>query len=54
LLYSLGFVAATGMLHAAGIGIGTIYRWSWGRGVLRAAGAVVGAAGLYFLWRALA
>jgi urease accessory protein len=54
LLYSLGFVAATGMLHGVGIGIGTIHRWSWGRGVLRAAGAAVGAAGLYFLWRALA
>jgi urease accessory protein len=54
LLYSLGFVAATGMLHGVGIGIGTMHRWSWGRAALRAAGGVVAAAGLYFLWRALA
>jgi urease accessory protein len=54
LLYSLGFVAATGMLHGVGIGIGTMHRWSWGRAALRAAGAVIAAAGLYFLWRALA
>ena len=54
LLYSLGFVAATGMLHGVGIGIGTMHGWTWGRAALRAAGAVVAAAGLYFLWRALA
>jgi urease accessory protein len=53
LLYSLGFVAATGMLHAAGIGIGTIQRWPFGRAALRATGAVIAAAGGYFLWRAL-
>jgi urease accessory protein len=54
LLYSLGFVAATGLLHATGIGIGLIHRWHWGRGALRALGAVVAAAGAYFLWRAAA
>jgi urease accessory protein len=54
LLYSLGFVAATGLLHATGIGIGLIQRWEWGKRVLRAAGAAVAAAGLYFLWRAFA
>jgi len=54
LSYSLGFVVATGMLHAAGIGVGTIHRWHWGRGALRAAGAAVAAAGAFFLWRAVA
>ena len=54
LLYSMGFVVATGSLHAAGIGIGVIHRWGWGRVVLRAAGAVVALAGCVFLWRALA
>jgi urease accessory protein len=54
LLYSLGFVAATGMLHAAGIGVGLIHRWHWGRGALRAAGAAVAAAGAYFVWQAFA
>jgi urease accessory protein len=54
LAYSMGFVVATGALHAAGIGIGVIHRWGWGRGALRAAGASVAAAGVYFLWRAFA
>ncbi len=54
LTYSLGFVAATGLLHAAGIGIGTIHRWPRGRLLLRTAGVAVAAAGAVFLWRALA
>jgi urease accessory protein len=53
LLYSVGFVVATGCLHATGITIGLINRWQWGRIALRAAGAVVAAAGIYFLSRAL-
>jgi len=53
-LYSLGFVIATGLLHATGIGIGLIHRWPAGRTVLRVAGAVVALAGLTFLWRAVA
>jgi urease accessory protein len=53
LTYSIGFVVATGSLHAAGIAIGLIHRWPWGRGALRAAGAAVAAAGIWFLWRAL-
>ena len=52
--YSIGFVMATGMLHATGIGIGVIHRWSWGRVALRAAGALVAMAGAFFLWQALA
>lgn len=54
LTYSIGFVVATGCLHLAGIAIGLIHRWPWGRGALRAAGAAVAAAGIWFLWRALA
>jgi urease accessory protein len=54
LLYSLGFVAATGSLHAVGIAIGLVHRWPWGRRLLRAAGGAAAAAGLYFLWSALA
>lgn len=54
LLYSIGFVVTTGMLHAAGITIGVIHRWSAGRVVLRGAGACVAMAGFFFLWRALA
>jgi len=54
LLYSLGFVIATGLLHGVGITIGLIQRWGPGALVLRGAGALVMAAGLYFLWGAVA
>jgi urease accessory protein len=53
LLYSLGFVLATGALHAAGIAIGTIHRWTWGRTVLRLAGAGISLGGVAFLVEAL-
>lgn len=54
LLYSIGFVAATGCLHGAGISIGMIHRWNTGRLALRGAGTIVCVAGIYFLWKALA
>jgi urease accessory protein len=54
LLYSMGFVIATGCLHAVGIGIGTAHRWTWGRQLLRSAGTVVAAGGIFFLWKAIA
>lgn len=54
LLYSLGFVIATGLLHATGIAIGTVHRWGWGRIALRALGGVVMSGGLVFLWSAVA
>jgi len=50
LLYSIGFVMATGSLHAVGIAIGLIHRWSAGRVALRVAGAGVAMAGAGFLW----
>jgi urease accessory protein len=52
-LYSIGFVVATGCLHATGIGIGLAHRWPAGRTALRFAGTVVATAGLAFLWRAI-
>ena len=54
LLYSLGFVMATGCLHATGIAIGLIQRWPAGRKILRFTGALVALAGTVFLWRAFA
>ena len=54
LLYSMGFVIATGCLHAIGIAIGAIHHWPAGRVALRIAGGGVGLAGLFFLWRAIA
>ena len=49
--YSLGFVIATGMLHAVGILIGLAQMLPGGRYALRGAGALVGCAGLLFLTR---
>jgi urease accessory protein len=54
LLYSIGFVVATGCLHAAGIGVGLIHRWPVGKVALRAAGVAVALAGVCFLWQAVA
>jgi urease accessory protein len=53
LLYSMGFVAATGCLHGIGIAIGLIHRWRFGRLMLRGAGCIVCVGGIYFLVRAL-
>jgi len=54
LLYSLGFVVATGLLHAVGILLGVAHRWTLGRHVVRIAGGGVALAGGFFLWRAIA
>ena len=54
LLYSMGFVMATGCLHGLGITIGLIHRWPAGRAILRGAGGGIAAMGVYFLWSALA
>lgn len=51
--YSVGFVVATGLLHATGIAVGLIHRWSAGRKALRFAGAGIALAGVFFLARAL-
>ena len=54
LLYSIGFILATGLLHATGITIGLIHRWPWGQWALRGTGAVVMCGGMFFLWGAVA
>ena len=53
LLYSMGFVMATGILHGLGITIGLIHRWPAGKLALRGAGAFIALMGVMFLWRAL-
>ncbi len=53
LLYSIGFVVATGTLHAAGIGMGLVHRWPTGRILLRGAGAGIAVTGVVFLWQAI-
>ena len=53
ILFSIGFVIGTGLLHAAGIGIGSLHRWPWGEKCLRFAGAIVLMGGCYFLGNSL-
>lgn len=53
LLYSMGFVLATGCLHAIGIGIGLIHRWPVGKLALRGSGGLIAAMGIFFLWQAV-
>jgi urease accessory protein len=54
LLYSIGFVMATGCLHAVGISIGLVHRWNWGQRSLRVAGAAIALAGVFFMWKMFA
>lgn len=49
LVYSIGFVIATGLLHLAGILFGELNRWSWGSIAVRAGGGVIALIGLGFL-----
>jgi urease accessory protein len=53
-LYSIGFVIATGCLHATGVTIGLVHRWRAGQMALRLGGAVIAVAGGIFLWSAIA
>lgn len=50
--YGMGFVIATGLLHASGIGLGLLARWPAGRLSVRAMGAAISLAGCAFLLRA--
>lgn len=52
--FSLGFVLATGLLHLAGIGIGTVRDRPHGEAALRILGGLIAAAGVWFLSAALA
>ena len=47
--YAMGFVIATGSLHALGILIGVLNRWPVGSKVLRAGGVAIALCGAYFL-----
>jgi urease accessory protein len=47
--YAAGFVIATGLLHLAGIAIGTLTLTKEGTWVVRAAGVVIAAVGAAFL-----
>src|SRR5262249_57305890 len=53
LLYSMGFVVATGLLHGVGIAVSLVHRWPWGQTLLRTAGGGIALAGVIFMWRAV-
>ena len=53
LVYSLGFVISTGLLHLAGILFGELNRWSWGNIAVRFGGGVIALIGLAFLTHVL-
>jgi len=53
LLYSIGFVIATGCLHGVGIAIGLVNGIPAGRLALRGAGSFIAIMGVFFLWKAL-
>lgn len=53
LVYSLGFVVATGLLHLTGIGFGALVKAPAGRMAVRGAGGLITVVGLVFLWGAL-
>lgn len=54
MLYSMGFVIATGCLHGIGIAVGLIHRWPAGKLAIRGAGALIASMGFVFLWQAVA
>jgi len=54
LTYSIGFVAATGCLHLAGITIGLAHKWRSGQLAIRFIGACIALAGAFFLKGVLA
>jgi urease accessory protein len=53
LLYSMGFVSATGFLHGLGIALGLLHGWPVGQLALRGVGALIAIMGVFFLWKTL-
>ena len=51
--FSVGFVMATGLLHVAGIGVGTMNTKPWGIVLNRSLGGLIALTGFYFLYKAL-
>ena len=53
LLYSMGFVIATGCLHGLGIALGLVNGLPAGKLALRGAGTFIAVMGVVFLWRSI-
>jgi urease accessory protein len=53
LVFSLGFVIATGLLHLCGIAFGLLTKWDWGRFAVRGGGVAIALVGMGFLFGVL-
>lgn len=53
LVFSVGFVLATGLLHLCGILLSLLSHWRSGQALVRAGGAIIALAGAMFLLRAV-
>lgn len=53
MLYSMGFVVGTGLLHTMGIAFGALNQYRLGDYAVQGAASGVLAGGLFFLWQAL-
>jgi len=53
LAYSIGFVLATGLLHATGIAFGLLTKWPAGRIAVRSGGVIISILGCVFLASAI-
>jgi urease accessory protein len=53
LLYSMGFVIATGCLHGLGVLLGLVNAIPVGKLVVRGAGTFIAGMGIFFLWNSL-
>lgn len=51
--YAVGFVMATGLLHLAGIALGLLARWPWGKVLVRGGGVIITCIGFGFLFKFL-
>lgn len=51
--YAVGFVVSTGLLHLAGIALGLLVRWPWGKVMVRCGGVAIALIGLGFLFNFL-
>jgi urease accessory protein len=51
--FAAGFVVSTGLLHLAGIALGLLVRWPWGRVAVRAGGGAIALTGFGFLFHIL-
>jgi urease accessory protein len=52
--FSAGFVLATGLIHVAGIAVGSVVHVRGGLAALRVGGSAISAAGLFLAWRLIA